>query len=121
MTTTTKNLQTESTTLDQLFTCLSHPTRRRILATLATNNPHDEEEFESPDFKPEDEELELFRMQLYHHHLPHLEQGGYIAWDRDADIITRGPNFEEVQPLIELISNHQDERPEDWPQSDECS
>lgn len=115
MTTTTQIPQTESTTLDQLFTCLSHPTRRRILTTLAADNPRDKEEFESPDFKPEDEELALFRTQLYHHHLPHLEEGGYIAWDRDADIITRGPNFEEVRPLIELMNNHQDELPADWP------
>ena len=115
MTTTNEASQTASTTLDQLFACLSHPTRRRILMTLATDNPRDDEEFESPDFKPEDEELELFRTQLYHQHLPHLEQGGYIAWDHDADIITRGPNFEEVRPLIELMSNHQDELPEDWP------
>ena len=41
--------------------------------------------------------------------------GEAVLADHDADIITRGPNFEEVRPLIELMSNHQDELPEDWP------
>ena len=115
MTTTIKIPQTEDTTLDQLFTCLSHPTRRRLLTTLAVDNPRDEKEFESPDFKPEDQELELFIAQLYHKHFPHLEHAGYITWDRTSDTITRGPNFEEIRPLIELMNNHQDELPENWP------
>lgn len=107
--------QTESITLDQLFTSLSHPSRRRILTTLAEQNPRDQTEFESPHFKSEDEELEQFRTTLYHNHLPHLARAGFIDWDRDSDIITRGPNFEEVRPLIDLMDDHQDELPEDWP------
>ncbi|MBX0293566.1 DUF7344 domain-containing protein [Haloarcula nitratireducens] len=113
--TTNDTSHTESATLDHLFKCLSHPTRRRILTTLATENPSEEEEFEVSDFEIADGELERFETQLYHQHFPSLAEGGYIAWDRNTDTVTRGPNFGEVRPLIKLMNNHEDELPEDWP------
>lgn len=115
MTTTNETSPTASTTLDQIFTCLSHSTRRRILVTLAADNSRDQEEFESRDFNSETEELERFRTELYHRHFPFLEERGYISWDRDVDIITRGPHFEEVRPLVELMHIHRDELPQNWP------
>ncbi|MDG5775133.1 hypothetical protein QA599_01630 [Haloarculaceae archaeon H-GB1-1] len=115
MTHSDKRYDSEQATLDQVFTCLSNPTRRRILTTLAERNPRNQAEFEAPDFNPEDKELESFKTELYHKDLPRLSEAGFINWDRDTDTVTRGPNFEEIRPLIELMNNHQDELPDDWP------
>ena len=102
-------------TLDQTFNMLTHLSRRRILWTLAQDNPRDREEFESENFKPDDEGLEVFKRDLYHHHLPKLAEAEFINWDRETDTITRGPRFEEIRPLLKLMDDHQDELPENWP------
>jgi hypothetical protein len=57
----------------------------------------------------------IFKARVHHKHLPLLEGSGFIEWDREADAITRGPKFEGIRPLIELMVDHQDELPEDWP------
>ena len=101
-------------TLDQLFKMFCHPARRRILHTLAQDNPRDEDGFESEYFAS-DEKIEVFKRELYHNHLPKLNEAGFIDWDRETDTITRGPRFEDIQPLVTLMANHQDELPEGWP------
>ena len=105
----------DGATLDEIFRCLSHPTRRRILTRLAEHNPRHEDEFSTRGFDPDDRELTMFKTRIHHKHLPLLEKSGFLEWDREADVITRGPNFEEVRPLIDLMVNHQDELPEGWP------
>lgn len=114
--TTSHTTRTESqSTLDQTFDALCHLSRRRILSTLAQANPRDTDEFESADFKPDDEELEAFRVNLHHSHLPKLAEAEFINWNRETDTITRGPRFEEIRPLLKLMDDHQDELPENWP------
>lgn len=115
MTPSNGNTPATRSTLDQQFKALSHPTRRRILLTLDEHNPRDEEEFESTAFRTADQELAPLTQPLYHKHLPHLADAGFIEWDRDTNTITRGPRFEDIEPLLELIRTHQDELPDDWP------
>lgn len=43
---------------------------------------------------------------LYHRHLPKLEHAEYITWNRDSNTISRGPNFWEVKPLVQLLNGH---------------
>ncbi|QLG60244.1 ArsR family transcriptional regulator [Halorarum salinum] len=112
--------------LDELLTSLSHRTRRSILLTLAADNPRDEEEFTSPDadegddasdedeFASADFDAELFEAKVRYEHLPQLDRAGLIEWNREADTVTRGPNFEELRPLVDLINEHRDEFPDDW-------
>lgn len=101
--------------LDVVFAVLSHSTRRTVLTMIEEHNPRKREEFE-PDALVEDEEdRELRHVALYHNHLPKLEEAGFIDWDHEDDTITRGPNFEEIQPLISLMQAHQDELPDEWP------
>jgi hypothetical protein len=52
---------------------------------------------------------------LTHAHLPKLDDAGYIEWDRETDEISKGPRFEEIEPLLELIETHADELPAGWP------
>lgn len=110
----TDDPRTGTIRLDRLLVSLSHSTRRSILLTLAEDNPRDRDEFTSPEFDVDDGDFELFAAEVTYDHLPQLDRAGLIDWDRDTDTITRGPNFEEVRPLITLIRDHQEELPDDW-------
>jgi hypothetical protein len=105
--------------LSELFEILSHEYNRRILLTVAQDNPRDEDEITSETvadaYEEDGDRIELVEQQLYHTHLPQLADAGFIEWDRDSGTITRGPRFEEVEPLLRLMHDHQDELPDDWP------
>lgn len=101
--------------LSEKFDILSHPARRRLLVALDAQNPRDEDDLASNSIAGDGENLELLEQEMYHSHLPKLEEAGFINWDRDRGTITRGPRFEEIEPLIKLMNDHQDELPDDWP------
>jgi hypothetical protein len=101
--------------LDRMFDVLRHPYRRRILMLVSEHNPRDENEFSVDALATEDDDLELLTTELFHVHLPKLAEAGYIEWDEDTHTIRRGPNLDEIAPLLRLIDDHQDELPEGWP------
>ncbi|WP_425556836.1 hypothetical protein [Haladaptatus pallidirubidus] len=43
------------------------------------------------------------KTQLQHTHLPKFADKGYIEWTPNTGTIRRGPNFEEIAPLLTLI------------------
>lgn len=47
------------------------------------------------------------RIRLYHIHLPKLAHAGYIEWDTDADTVSTGPKYFEVEPLVHLLSEYE--------------
>lgn len=101
--------------LDEAFDMLSHPVRRRILTDLARENPQDDDELSPDDFVTVDERLNEFLASLRHTHLPKLADSGFIEWDRESGTITRGPRYNQIAPLVELMIAHEDELPDDWP------
>lgn len=101
--------------LDGLFDVLSHPYRRRILIRLHDRNPREESSFSTDSVGEEGVDTDRLGIELHHHHLPKLEAAGFIDWDRDADAIRRGPRFDEIAPLLDLMDRHSDELPQDWP------
>ncbi len=60
-------------------------------------------------------EIKEGEISLVHTHLPKLDDAGYIEWDRETGEISKGPRFEEIEPLLELLENHSDELPPGWP------
>lgn len=46
------------------------------------------------------------RISLFHSHLPKLADTGYIEWDEDAETVSRGPRFSEVEPLVQLLREY---------------
>ena len=62
-----------------------------------------------------DTEADKLEITLTHNHLPKLADAGYIEWDQDTGEISKGPRFDEIEPLLELIQNHADELPPGWP------
>jgi hypothetical protein len=101
--------------LDRMFDALKHPYRRRILVLVNEHNFRDEDEFAAEEITTDDDDLELFTIKLYHVHLPKLVEAGYIDWDEEARTIGKGPEFEEIAPLLRLMADHRDELPADWP------
>jgi hypothetical protein len=88
---------------------LSHPHRRRVLTLISRRNPRDEAEF-APDAPAGD----VGAISLQHNHLPKLADAGFIDWDRERQRVMRGPRFDEIAPLLDLLHAHRDELPADW-------
>ena len=40
---------------------------------------------------------------MYHSHLPKLVDYGFIEWNTDTREIAKGPQFEEIRPVLECI------------------
>lgn len=59
-------------------------------------------------------QAEEIKRELEEEHLPLLEDAGYIEWDSETNKIEKGPNFEEIQPILELMRNHPEELPPGW-------
>lgn len=62
---------------------------------------------------PETEDMHKLTIRLEHVHLPKLDDAGLIEWDRDTDTITRGPRFDEVEPVLRLLAANQHRFPDD--------
>jgi len=101
--------------LNRVFDTLRHPHRRCVLTALAEANPRQGDDFATDELSTGDEDPEQFRTELYHRHLPLLEEAGYVDWDWEADTFRRGPSFEEVAPLVELLRDNPGELPDGWP------
>lgn len=92
---------------------LADPVRREVLLALA-NQPA--EQIVVPDDVYDDSRVEeTLHTEMYHTHLPKLEQADCIQWEQTDDQVGKGPQFSEIQPLISLMDEHADELPHDWP------
>ena len=60
-----------------------------------------------------DEEFERL-IGMKHVHLPKLESYGFITWDQTTSEVSKGPNFGEIRPLLEMLAAHEDELPDGW-------
>lgn len=96
---------------DDAFDALANEHRRKLLVALLDENRR----FGTgtvPRGETGGVERELgVRAELYHNHLPKLAERGYITWDEEAGEIERGPNWEEIEPLLELFCEHEAEFP----------
>lgn len=98
---------------DDTIDALAHVQRRKLLVSLLDHNPQDD----SPVVvaPSEDEAGALERLVAMDHvHLPKLVEYGFISWDRESHEVSKGPNFGEIKPLLELLVDHEDELPEGW-------
>lgn len=59
-------------------------------------------------------QAEEIRRDLEREHLPLLQDAGFVEWDPETGEISKGPNFEEIEPFLQLIQDHSDELPADW-------
>ena len=98
-------------TVEEKLDAIADPERRQILLALHLQDP----EVDAPlDFREFVSENRLDLAKLYHSSLPKLSKYGLIEWDTRSRKISRGPDFERIDPLITLLYEHQDELPSDW-------
>lgn len=101
--------------LDRALDSLRHRHRRRILLLLSEHDPRDVAEFAIDRLATDGEDVERVTTDLYHAHLPKLAAAGYVDWDRERGTIRRGPNFDDIAPLVRLVYDNRDELPYGWP------
>ncbi|WP_254533418.1 DUF7344 domain-containing protein [Natrinema gelatinilyticum] len=101
--------------LDSMLDILSNRYRRGVLVALLDHNPQDVDDPQVPnDVHLESGDLEQLMINTRHTHLPKLADAGFIEWDQETNTVLKGPQFEEIRPLLELMANHADELPDDW-------
>lgn len=91
--------------LDKQLDAVAHADRRRLLTTLLdgqsqVTTPITVEELQN--------KTALFdeTVALHHQHLPKLADLGVIQWDRQHNHVTRGPEFDELRPLLEMLRDY---------------
>jgi len=100
-------------TFDELLDALGHVQRRKLLLALIVHNPRNDDPVVIDEDESAGEELtRLVAMQ--HVHLPKLERYGFIEWDQDTNQVSKGPNFDEIRPLLKIIDDHVAELPNEW-------
>ncbi|MFC7096515.1 DUF7344 domain-containing protein [Halobaculum marinum] len=105
----------DAPSMDTMLDVLANGYRRRLLAALLEHNPQDDRDPQLPaDTICSDEDLETLKIRMRHTHLPKLEGAGVVEWDREANSVRKGPHFDEIRPLLELMSAHADELPGCW-------
>ncbi|UPV99916.1 transcriptional regulator [Halorussus gelatinilyticus] len=91
--------------------------RYRLLLAVSDHTPRTEDEFTPESLasdEPDDDDLDGVKTELQNTHLPKLAEHGYIEWDAETQTIWRGPNFEEIAPLLRPVDDHRDELPKGW-------
>ncbi|MDG5778162.1 transcriptional regulator [Haloarculaceae archaeon H-GB2-1] len=100
--------------MDDIFDALANVHRRRLLVALLGHNPQQDTVRTPEDAHGGEKAVETLQKELYHTHLPKLEQAGFISWDQETREVRKGPRFDEIRPLLELMRDHADELPNDW-------
>ncbi len=90
--------------LDEHMDILSNVHRRRLLIALARENPQNDGT--NPTSWKQSHRERAVLMQ--HVHLPKLEDYGYIDWNRISEQVTKGPQFDEIKPLLTLLVENQE-------------
>ena len=103
----------EGLPFDEILDAMSHVRRRELLFALLAKNPRDPASLIDAEDESEREVME-FLVQMRHVHLPKLEEYGIIQWDREGEEVVKGPKFDEIRPLLELLRNHEGELPGGW-------
>lgn len=98
--------------IDRKFDALARAERRELLVALLDHNPQTLSESPSQPAKSDTAqplvERDADRIERQHVHLPKLAEYGYVEWDREEDILTKGPRFDEIRPLVEFVrDNHE--------------
>lgn len=96
--------------IDTVVDALGDQQRRMLLYELNNGNVDHERDV----MMRSRSEIEI-ESELQHTHLPKLEKAGYIEWDQEAGTISKGRNWHEIAPLLDLIEDHSDELPSNWP------
>ena len=92
---------------------VANDARLRLLVSLLNDHSLGETPIEITDWM-DGTDTATSRTAMEHTHLPKLEHRGFIQWDRCQDLVTHGPQFGEIEPLLTVLYEHRDELPDEW-------
>ncbi|WP_135302270.1 DUF7344 domain-containing protein [Haloarcula amylovorans] len=101
----------------RVFEAFANRYRRQLLLALFTANPQNDDDIDPLNLLRESEtedDPEVTRVTLRHVHLPKLADSGFIEWDRESGEISKGPDWEQIAPILRLLHEHRDELPDEW-------
>ncbi|RQH03338.1 hypothetical protein [Natrarchaeobius oligotrophus] len=95
--------------VDRLFDALADDQRRELLFALLKTDARSETSPYSDSSPDETIVVSGDRLQRQHVHLPKLADYGFIEWEGDGNAVERGPQFEAIRPLLEVLHVHREE------------
>ncbi|ODR79359.1 hypothetical protein BG842_21310 [Haladaptatus sp. W1] len=97
--------------LDTSFEILANTYRRQLLFSLLEHDHLDGDQPHVPaDVSNTDERERQFSLRMRHVHLPMLSAADVIEWNWDENTVWRGPRFEDIRPLVQMVQEQADER-----------
>lgn len=89
---------------NDVFTALSAEPRRQLIVSLSDASPDQSvplpESAVMPNVPPDPDVL---RRELHHVHLPMLADMGFITWETEPLVASRGPRFDEVAVVFDAL------------------
>ncbi|WP_256546812.1 DUF7344 domain-containing protein [Halobellus inordinatus] len=70
--------------MDEYFEALANIHRRRVVVTLLEHNPQRDTVAVPEDVHEGERALEALQAEIYHLHLPRLEEAGLIRWNQET-------------------------------------
>ncbi len=102
-------------TLDDLFDTLGNRYQRRLLLRLSRPEACGGWELDVSVLADETDDEAALRDRLYRQDLPQLAADGYLEWIGHRQMVYRGPAFEVIAPVVEILDDHSEEIPVGWP------
>ena len=99
--------------LEEMFDALGAVQRRRVLVELLESPEDPLRGITDPETETETRFVED-TVRMAHIHLPKLDDYEFIDWDEDADVVRTGEQFDEIEPLLDLLHRDQERVPGDW-------
>jgi len=84
------------------------------VAVSQSQSNSDDSDHDPLNLLSETEEAEVLQSELVHKHLPKLDDMGYISWNQATNKISKGPNWDDIAPILKLMYDNQDELPDGW-------
>ncbi|KAB1198801.1 MULTISPECIES: hypothetical protein [Haloferax] len=97
---------------DSQLTAIRHVERRQLLFALLEADPTVGEPLDVSQVRPDVDE-ERLKLRMYHVHLPILERMRVVEPGGSASHVRRGPNFDDIVPLLRLLDANRHELPPD--------
>ena len=99
-----------------IYEALVHPYRRRLLLAMLKADDHGVAYPNPLEFAPvvQGDPGRSRRIAMAHNHLPKLDGMGIIEWDREAEELSKGETWDELEPLLRWMAENRDELPEGW-------
>lgn len=100
-------------TLDRAFDALRSVHRRRILLLVSDRCPEVGEAPSLSELAPENADYASYAAGMIHKHIPKLAEYGYVDWSPADQVIRRGPQFDEIASILELLVDNRERLPDD--------